>query len=427
LANKEAGKGEPLARQAAEITRSHLELTAAVQSERQQLVMVATSRGYLDTYLSLATEVQAPAEEVYAVVLAWKGAVSARQQQLHLQRQRDQRPEVRKLYAQLQQSTARMAQLSHSSPDSEQSGRLERDLKQVSDEIEGLQRDLARLNEPFRQRLRQQRMKPADLRKALPEGTALVDLLEYEHYLRLSKGDGKVVRERRLIAFALRPDKPVVQLDLGSVQLIRHAVAAWRKSFGQDKPGMAGARQLRQFVWDRLEKQLGGMTTVLISPDGVLAKFPWAALAGRKRDTYLIEQYAIAVLPIPQQLSQLLQRPEAPAEDGASLLLVGDVDYGADPGRAGTGVAARTAPHGELTGRPGTWSSLSETRQEILAVRDSFEHRYTQGQAKLLRKGEATEEAVRQLAPRYRYLHFATHGFFAPEPLHPGLSVASRD
>jgi CHAT domain-containing protein/Flp pilus assembly protein TadD len=426
LANKEARKGEPLARQAAEITRSQVELTAAVQSERQQLVMMAKSRGYLDLYLSLAAEVQAPAEEVYAAVFAWKGAVSARQQHLHLQRQSDQRTEVRKLYSELQQATARLAQLSRTGPEETRSEQSHRELEKVSDDIERLQRDLARLNEPFRQQLRQRRMNPADLRKALPKGTALVDLLEYDRSVRLSKGNGKVVQERRLTAFVLRPDKPVVQLDLCSSQLVRHAVIAWRKSFGLDKPGMAAGRQLRQFVWVPLEKQLIGISTVLISPDGVLAKFPWAALPGRQKDSYLLEERAIAILPIAQQLPQMLQRPQPPA-DGASLLMVGDVDYGADPGRAGAGVAARTALHDDRPAAGIAWSPLRETRQEILAVRDSFEHRYTEGKVKMLRKGEATEEAVRQLAPQHRYLHFATHGFFASEPPRSGMAIASRE
>jgi CHAT domain-containing protein len=173
-----------------------------------------------------------------------------------------------------------------------------------------------------------------------------------------------------------------------------------------------------------LEKQLGGVSTVLISPDGVLAKLPWAALPGRKPNSYLLEERALAILPIPQQLPQLLQRPPALADEGASLLLVGDVDYGADPGRAGIAVAARSAPR---TGTRGVWSPLRETRQEILAVRDSFEQRYADGKVKSLRKDGATEEAVRQQAPRYRYLHFATHGFFAPQPPRSDQADAARD
>jgi CHAT domain-containing protein len=386
--------------------------------------MTAKSRWHLDSYLYLAIAAKIPAEEVYAAVLAWKGAISARQQHLHLQRQNDQRPEVHKLYAELQQATARLAQLSHANPDPKHPDQLRKDLDKTSDAIERLQRDLARLSEPFRQHLRQQRMDPAQLRKALPQGTALVDLLEYERYLPPASGKGPSIRQPRLIAFVLRPDEPVVQLDLGPADPIRQAVTVWRKHFGLGEQGTAAADQLRRLVWNRLEKQLNGASTVLISPDGVLAKLPWAALPGSKPNTYLLEERAVAILPIPQQLPQLLQRPQAPADNAASLLLVGDVDYGADPGRASTAVVARSAPR---DGMSHAWSPLRETGQEVLAVQDSFEQRYADGKVKLLRRGEATEETVRQQAPRYRYLHFATHGFFAPEPLRSGAAVASRD
>ena len=43
-----------------------------------------------------------------------------------------------------------------------------------------------------------------------------------------------------------------------------------------------------------------------------------------------------------------------------------------------------------------------------------------------LREDEATEAEVRQQAPRHRYLHFATHGFFAPKELRSALTAASR-
>jgi CHAT domain-containing protein/tetratricopeptide (TPR) repeat protein len=427
LANKEARKGEPLARQAAEITLALLEHTAAVQSERQQLAMMANSRGFLDCYLSLAVAADSPAEDAYTAVLAWKGAVSARQQQLQLQRQRDQRPEVVKLFAELQQATARLAQMSHAGPDSKQPRQLDGNLERVNDDIERLQRELARLSEPFRRQLLQQRTSPAELCKALPKGAALADLLEYESCHLPAKGNGKLIYQRRLLAFVLRLDQPVVQLDLGPVDLIRHNVGRWRKNFGQGKPGMAAGNQLRQFVWGPLEKHLGGVSTVLISPDGLLAKFPWAALPGRKLNTYLLEERAIAILPIAQQLPQLLLRPPTPAEEGASLLLAGDVDYGADPGRAGTTVAVRDAPSSGQANTHGAWAPLHETRQEILAVRDSFEQRYAGGKTTMLRKDAATEDAVRRQAPRHRYLHFATHGFFAPEQMRSGLTGALRD
>jgi CHAT domain-containing protein len=63
------------------------------------------------------------------------------------------------------------------------------------------------------------------------------------------------------------------------------------------------------------------------------------------------------------------------------------------------------------------YDRLPATRAEVLAVRDSFERRFRQGRVTLLREDEATEAAVRRELPRHRYVHLATHGFFAPESL----------
>ena len=55
------GRAESLVRRALQIDRKSLELTSAVQSERQQLIMIRTLRSGLDLFLSLAP--QANSEE----------------------------------------------------------------------------------------------------------------------------------------------------------------------------------------------------------------------------------------------------------------------------------------------------------------------------------------------------------------------------
>jgi CHAT domain-containing protein len=44
----------------------------------------------------------------------------------------------------------------------------------------------------------------------------------------------------------------------------------------------------------------------------------------------------------------------------------------------------------------------------------------------MLRESEPTEEQVRELAPQFQYVHFATHGFFAPPELISSLSIESH-
>jgi len=125
---------------------------------------------------------------------------------------------------------------------------------------------------------------------------------------------------------------------------------------------------------------------------------------------------ALAVAPVPQLIPEMLAARPAGA-DGPSLLLVGDVDYDAAPGAPAAGTTARAADRG---GEGRAWTRLDATRDEVVAIRDSFEERFPDGKVKLLRKAEATEAAVRAAAGKHRYLHVATHGFFAgPRPAAP--------
>jgi CHAT domain-containing protein len=57
-----------------------------------------------------------------------------------------------------------------------------------------------------------------------------------------------------------------------------------------------------------------------------------------------------------------------------------------------------------------------------VAIKDSFEERFPKGAVTLLREQEPTESAIRHQAPKHRFLHFATHGFFAPAELKSALT-----
>jgi CHAT domain-containing protein len=88
---------------------------------------------------------------------------------------------------------------------------------------------------------------------------------------------------------------------------------------------------------------------------------------------------------------------------------------------------ARSAPRANENGELRKWRPLPNTRAEILTLRDSFEQRYPNAAAKVLRQEQATEAEVRRQAPRHRYLHLATHGFFDPPGLRSALAPAQGD
>ena len=210
-------------------------------------------------------------------------------------------------------------------------------------------------------------------------------------------------------------------IDLGLSAEINVAVDTWRKSYGLGQEAQLAAATLRQKVWQPLEASLAGANTILISPDGELAKFPWIVLPGNTPGKFLIEERAIAVIPVPQALPELLAK-NAAADAAPSLLLVGDVDYGGDPGM----LLASNRGQRAVRDSAMTWGPLPGTRAEILAIRDSFEQKFSDGTDKQLRKQQATAEAVREAAPKYRYLHFATHGFFADPKIQSAIAPSDK-
>jgi CHAT domain-containing protein/Tfp pilus assembly protein PilF len=412
--------------QALTVQRQALDLAAVALSERQQLAMTQSARGYLDSFLSLSPEAAVSPEEFYQQVLAWKGAVILRQRQLRLLRQD---PQLAPLAAELQAVSTRLANESFAIPDVANLAEHRRQLTELTQKKEALEVELARKSDSFRNHSGLARLTPDQLRKVLPAGTALVDFLEYTHYQLTPGKKGKTLSERRLVAFVVRRDRPLVRVDLGSMAPIAAAVADWRRAIerrggGSDrgfkldtpqegKGAVASQRALRQRLWEPLQPYLGKAEIVLISLDGVLASVPFAALPAKEAGHFLLEEVTLAVVPLPRLLPALLQEKAAPAAAGSeSLLLVGDIDYGASAGATRqelSRTAARTAG-----GRGFHFTRLDGTRGEILALRDTFERRFRKGRVTLLREEGATESAVRASAPRHRWLHIATHGFFAP-------------
>ena len=224
-----------------------------------------------------------------------------------------------------------------------------------------------------------------------------------------------------MAAFVLRPDQPVVRVELGAVGAIRDAVVVWREQFARehhdpdaDTHAVADpAGSLRRLVWDKLAGTLGDAKTVLISPDGVLNQLPWAALPGKEPDSYLLEEgFAFAIVPVPRLLPELLASHARPLDKDSSLalLMVGDVDYGATPGVPAESVAVR-APRATRNSNPG----LNSTPRgwKFWPYKTRFRRPIRTSAVEALRKATATEERVRAMAQKCRYMHFATHGYFA--------------
>jgi CHAT domain-containing protein/Tfp pilus assembly protein PilF len=409
-----------LSQSAIHLTRDHLQTTASVQSERQQMAASQRVRSRLNLFLSLTAASPRHLRASHAEVLAWKGAALARQRQLRLGRL-VAGSQLAPTFAELQAVSSELATRSLATPRPGQlAGHLRR-LAELTRRKETLEADLARASAEFRREQNHARLNTAALQKLLPADAALVDFLFYDHF-HPTRAPGQRF-ERRLVAFVVRRDR-LARLDLGPAARVVEDVRAWRRELGEARAGAGKAGwSLRQRVWQPVEKHLKGATVVLISPDGALARLPFAALPGSKPGSFLLEEpYALAVVPVPQMLPEMLERPKGPAKaPDDSLLLVGDVDFDGEPGAENRAGTARAAARAGLLLR---WPPLSGTRQEAASIKDSFERTHGRARATYLREQKATLSAVRQEASKHRYLHFATHGFFAPEEVRSALAPA---
>ena len=422
--------GVPLAREAVQIGKSLLEQNATFQSERQQLAIRNKVAHLVEGYMDVTSNAATPADSVYADLADWKGIVGARQQQLrrlHRQLQQSGNKDAINLEAELQDATRALAEISHTS--SPQAPDLPFRRQELSDKIETLQQQFAEASAGAQLSIK--KVSLDDVRAALPADVVLVDFMGYRRYAPEKKKRGNDNYENMATAFVVRSGQSVVRIELGPADTIDGAIQTWRTHFGHKSGDVDPGAQLRQLVWQPLEKFIKSARTVLISPNGLMAPMAWAALPGAKPGTFLIDEVSIGLIPIPRLLPELLAgsgqdsgqsnvSPNAP-----SLLLVGDVDFGAEPGSADLLAIDRTVPRG---GEPFNWPSLPGTRDEVASIQTSFVKQFHDAQPTVLVRDQATKNAVSDAMTRCEYIHFSTHGFFAPAKTTPVAgSVANSD
>jgi tetratricopeptide (TPR) repeat protein len=409
-------RAAPLYKQALEITRRNFDLASSVESERQQLAMAETLRYRLDNYVKLVRAEAKYADPVYREILAWKGAVTTRQQ---LMRALTAQPEIAPVAEKYQQVTSQLAMLSLGTPTSAQRNSWRTRIDTLQTEREQLEVDLSALSAEFRRARAPVGLE--QLQAALPENAALVDFFEF------GWDD-----DRQLVAFLVRRGQPIGFQVLNEADEIANLVAIWRgeqdRDFGQSDAAQQAATQLRRIIWEPLQEQLVNASMVLTSPDGALARFPLAALPGREPGKYLIEEINLAVIPVPQLLPHLLA-PREPASLPGKMLALGNIDYDhhlaapVEPVVAQSGFGARRDVRWEDREK---FSRLEGTAGELARVRDLYEKKW--GTAGLARyDGTAASEALfRQEASRHLYIHVATHGYFAPPSLVSALANTSH-
>jgi CHAT domain-containing protein len=272
------------------------------------------------------------------------------------------------------------------------------------------------------------------LGETLPAGAAFVDLLRYFYLERDPKPPGikGVKLTASYVAFVVGKGRPLARVELHEAAPIEKAWAAWHKLLlapaSDQKAERAAARAFATLIWEPIGAALpANCQTVYLTPDGVLTQVPWAALPGQKRDSVLLDEHAICLVPHGPWLLEHLQEKPAP-HTGTSLVAYGGIDYEGAPAAVAKGRGPRDP---ELVGEAAVpvsaekrlhWAALPGTAREqeqIVALA-----RKALKEPPIVRSGRAasTEQLLEDL-PQARYAHLATHGFFADPHFRSYLQV----
>ncbi len=366
-------EGRAAAERALRLAEVSLEPSMRGLSERERVRLVGVHRAAMDRFLALHDRPE-DATQAWAAVLRWKGA--ARRSMIDT-RVRADGPAAEVVEA----LAATRASLSRALYATERPAGAE--LARLTEEKERLERELAALVPGAAIAA----STPADVCGAVPPGAALVDIVQ--------TAASDIVGYEAFVVESCS----VRRVGLGAAGPIDAAVERYRALLAARAPSRrttkAGA-ELRASTWDRLG--LAGDGLVLIVPDGTLAVAPWAALP--VGGGFLVEQRAVAQL---ESVAAL----DAARTPGSGALVVGGVAYGAFDDAAPASCVSGFAP-------------LPATMTEAQAVAARL------ADATVLSGADATERAVSVAVAGRRYVHLATHGFYAGDTCRAARFSAER-
>ncbi len=273
------------------------------------------------------------------------------------------------------------------------------------------------------------RVRLDELMASLPRGACAVGFRRYRQ-LELSVDRGRIEGEQDyLMAWLVQPERKLTRVDLGPLAPIRDAVVEWRAAIGSAllsrAAGIAEPRvgtgapeavgRLRALVLDPILAAATEASELEVCLDDVLHLVPLDALPFGDRP--LGELLTVHVEPSFARWVRV--RP--PVEPSGALLALGDVDFSAAPvEEASTSALAAAPPVARTLGSflgsslENGWPALAGTRDEVLGIAGSYRAAFGREPA-LLQGSHANKAALRQQAPLARFLHLATHGYFAPD------------
>lgn len=263
----------------------------------------------------------------------------------------------------------------------------------------------------------------ASLQAGMTADQALVSFFEY-------RDSHSAVTGRSLAAFVLRRDG-LQRVELGPSTSVAGLVEDWRAAALEEAaisaargivlagPGPASdvsakrnrlGRELSNTLIGPLLASLDGARRVDVTLEGCLHSLPLDALP--LGDRWFGDRFSLRVR---STLAELLW--PAPTPGKGTLVAMGGVDFGSAPSAAVPSPEKDAdVPSVEGQAAAPAFVALPGTAREVREIAELWSTDQEQERQPILLSGtQATTDRILQEAPRARWLHLATHGWFAPE------------
>lgn len=216
---------------------------------------------------------------------------------------------------------------------------------------------------------------------------------------------------------------------LGEAREIDGGISDWRKKIaeGTYEEERSAAKKISKLIWNPFESFVTGQHRLYVIPDGDLMYIPFAALTIGDLGDIVLHKHTLTTMGNIRQLLDTKDRTEKSTQAGFAL--IGDAFYDSSPGVTTT--ATNKSKDAKLpssvsraaidSAKKVFWPRLPQTRNEILGIKKLLP---TKTRLKLLLGTAATESSVLNSLPGNRYIHIATHGFFADEQFRSNVQGA---
>ncbi|HKQ91647.1 MAG TPA: CHAT domain-containing tetratricopeptide repeat protein [Blastocatellia bacterium] len=413
MAKNEIAQAVAFQSRAIDVIERNLMINLAIGSERQKLAYLATISGQTDRTLSLHL-LYAPGDPATrslaaTLILQRKGrALDASSESLNALRIRFNQ-EDRAALDKLTDARSQIARLILDGPRRMNAERYRDRVKTLEEQAEKFEAEISRRSDEFRAQSLPVTLEA--VRASIPDDAALIEFASYRPFNPKAAKEDEAFGQPHYVAYVLSRRGEVQWKELGAAKAVDETVATLRRALRDPhrKDVKNLARAVDRKVFQPLRPLLGGLTRLLISPEGALNLIPFAALVD-EQGRYVVERYSISYLSSGRDLLRL----QVARKSQSGPLVIADPDFG------GRRQIDATRKLKQTKGPP-----ENQVREESLATAFSQFYfpalPYTAGEgetigallpgATLLTKRRASKEALRQ-SQSPAILHIATHGFF---------------